>query len=160
MYSLLSVVKSVIFVVCLLFSFFAYAVKKDNYQDTKVKFSQTTLTVKQALDELSNLPEVDVVYNGSESFLDIPLTLPTRSISVKEALEIIKEQAPVDIVFNKGHIIIKSRKLKERYQYFHYKQGNTNNNKEDGNHFILPFQICHRPISDIAGNLLHLLIAW
>jgi len=95
---------------------FLYANENDRYQELTFKFSKSNLTVKQAFDEISNLPSVDVVFKGSEPFLDLHLTLPSQTISVKEALKIIQEQAPFDIVFNNNHIIVKKRKLKVSYQ--------------------------------------------
>ena len=109
--------KCIIILFIFIFPFLVNANENDRYLEIKIKFSQSNLTVKQALDELSKLPEVSVVYNGNESFLDLQLTLPTQSISVQEALDIIWKQAPVDIVFNNNHIIVKGRKLKESYQF-------------------------------------------
>ena len=107
--------KLVFIMLFLIFSVSIFAENKAKYQEIRIKFNQTNLTVKQALDELNNLPEVDVVYNGSEPFLNIQITLPVTLISVEKALDIIQEQAPIEILFNKNHIIVKGKKLKESY---------------------------------------------
>lgn len=108
--------RSVIIFFSVMLPCLTFAIENERYQNIKIEFSQSSLTVKQALDELSKLPEVSVVYNGNESFLELKLSLPTRSITVQDALDIIWEQAPVDIVFNNNHIIVKGRKLQESYQ--------------------------------------------
>jgi TonB-dependent starch-binding outer membrane protein SusC len=88
---------------------------KDRYQDLTIRFSKSSLTVKEALEELNRLPDISVVYNGNETFLAFRISLPHETITVKEALEEIREQAPVDIVFTNNHVIVKSRKLEETY---------------------------------------------
>jgi TonB-linked SusC/RagA family outer membrane protein len=108
--------KYLVFLFFMLYSFLANADENNMYQEIEIKFSQTSLTVKQALDELSALPEVNVVYKGSETFLDHKLILPSDPISVEEALRLIEKQAPVDIVFSNNYVIVKSRKLKESYE--------------------------------------------
>lgn len=99
-----------------LFPCFLYAIENDRHMDIEIKFSQTNLTVKQALEEIGKLPGISIVYNEHESFMNLPIILPKDSITVKESLEIIKKQAPIDILFNNNHIIVKSRKTKDKYE--------------------------------------------
>ena len=96
---------------------YAFTADENNkYQEIEIKFSQSILTIKQALDEISKLPDVDVVYNGKEPYLKIRLTLPIKPVSVQQALDLIRKQAPVDFIFSNEHIIVKNRILKESYQ--------------------------------------------
>ena len=99
-----------------LFPCYLYASEDNMFQDIEITFSKTSLTVKQALDEINSLAEVSVAYKGKEKFLNYKLTLPVDRVTVKEALQLIESQAPVDIIFNKNHVILKSRELKETYQ--------------------------------------------
>lgn len=96
---------------------YAFAANENNrYQEIEIKFSKSSLTVKQALDEIAKLPDIDVVYNRKEPYLKVLLTLPIRPISVQQALHLIGKQAPFDFIFNNNRIIVKSRILDKSYQ--------------------------------------------
>ncbi len=96
---------------------YAFAANENNkYQEIEIKFSQSSLTIKQALDEISKLPDIDVVYNGKEPYLKVRLTLPIKPVSVQQALDLIRKQAPVDFIFNNNRIIVNSRILDKSYQ--------------------------------------------
>ena len=79
-----------------LFPCFLYAIENDRHMDIEIKFSQTNLTVKQALEEIGKLPGISIVYNEHESFMNLPIILPKDSITVKESLEIIKKHDLID----------------------------------------------------------------
>jgi TonB-linked SusC/RagA family outer membrane protein len=87
-----------------------------NLQQAVVTFSSTKLTVKQALDELDQLPDINMYYGSREDFLKINLVFSSRTLPVQKALDEIKQQAPVDIVFNNNHIIVKAKILESRYE--------------------------------------------
>ena len=108
--------KSIVILFFFLHSLFLYAINNNRYEEKEIKFSQSSLTVKQALDEICKLSEINVTYNVKESFLDLQLTLPTHSLTIQEALAIIQKQAPVDIIFNNNNITVKGRELNISYQ--------------------------------------------
>jgi TonB-linked SusC/RagA family outer membrane protein len=91
------------------------AQESDPLLQTPVELTGTKLTVKQALDQLNQLPEINIVYGSNEEFLKLDITFSQKKLKLKEALDQIKLQAPVDIIFNNKHIIVRSRKLAAAY---------------------------------------------
>jgi TonB-dependent starch-binding outer membrane protein SusC len=87
----------------------------EKLQQTSVKFSKTTITVKEALDEMNKLPGISIVYNGTEAFLKVSISFSKHTMTIQQALDEIKLQAPVEVILNHNHVIIKSRNLAETY---------------------------------------------
>ena len=94
---------------------FSRGQETEDLQKIQIKFSRQEVTVKEILDQLNKLPEISIVYNGAETFLDNKIVLPKLNMTAWEALDEIKNQAPVEILFNKNHIIIKARNLASYY---------------------------------------------
>jgi TonB-dependent starch-binding outer membrane protein SusC len=105
----------IVFILIQCFSMRLFSGEVINLQLSTIKFSSTKLTVKQALDELDQLPDISIFYGSKEEFLKLDIVLSSRSMTVQKALDEIKKQAPVDVVFNNDHIIVKSRILEESY---------------------------------------------
>jgi TonB-linked SusC/RagA family outer membrane protein len=86
-----------------------------NLKNATVKFSNTKLTVKDALNELARLPAVSITYNTADDFLKLKIVFSSQSLNVQTALNEIREQAPVDIVFKVNRIEVKNRPLDDSY---------------------------------------------
>jgi TonB-dependent starch-binding outer membrane protein SusC len=105
---------TICFLSCVVF-LSGHEVNEKLLNETRIRFSKNTMTVKDALDELSKMPGIFVVYNANETFLGLPVTLSPRNYTIKEALDEIGNQAPVEIMFSNNHIVVKARKLETEY---------------------------------------------
>jgi TonB-dependent starch-binding outer membrane protein SusC len=86
-----------------------------NLQTIEVKFTTTRMNVKQALDELSQIPDISIIYGSKEGYLKLNILFSSKKMNLEKALEEIKSQVPVEIVFNNNHIILKVKELKSNY---------------------------------------------
>jgi TonB-linked SusC/RagA family outer membrane protein len=106
---------SIIIIVFILSNVFVSGQITDKLEHTNVRFSRTNMAIKEALDEINKIPEINIVYNGTETFLKMNIAFSKHTMTVQQALDEIKNKAPVEIIPNHNHIIIKSRKLQEKY---------------------------------------------
>jgi TonB-linked SusC/RagA family outer membrane protein len=105
----------------------AFAQTVDELKNKTIVFSKTELTLKQALDELSQLEGMSFVYGNNEEISALKISFPARSITVRKALDVIEHQSPVEIIFNNNHFIVKKRKLEKKYKLSgSLKDANTN----------------------------------
>lgn len=84
--------------------------------NTRVEFSNNKLTVKQALEELSKVPGVNLVYGSKEKFLKLHVEFSSKSITVERAFEEIKLQLAISIIVTNTNILIKSKELNDFYK--------------------------------------------
>ena len=107
--------KLILFLLAILQCLLSTAQIKESLQQTTIRFSRSNLTVKEALDEMNKLPDISIVYSGTEEFLSVNITVPRSAVTVQHALDAIKLQAPVEILYNHNHVIMKARRLAETY---------------------------------------------
>ena len=89
----------------------------ENLERIKIEFSSTDLSLKQALDELNALPDINIVSNNTKVFRKIYLKIPSNPTTVKDALEEILTQTPVNINYSNNQIIVKIRELANKYTF-------------------------------------------
>lgn len=87
----------------------------EKVKETTIKFSSRSLTVKQAIDEITRLPDISIVYNGNEAFLKVSVEFSKLTMTIEKAFEEIKSQAPVEVIYNQNHVIVKTRKIADKY---------------------------------------------
>ena len=79
-----------------------YAQEGYELQQIHIRFNRQEMTVKEILDQLNSLPDISIVYNGTEAFLETKIVLPKLNLTAQEALDEIMNQAPVEILNNKN----------------------------------------------------------
>ena len=77
----------------------------ENLERIKIEFSSTDLSLKQALDELNALPDINIVSNNTKVFRKIYLKIPSNPTTVKDALEEILTQTPVNINYSNNQML-------------------------------------------------------
>ena len=106
-------IKPIPAILLLLFQFYfiPFASASVNLQNVAVKFTNKSLTVKQALDELNKVPGISIFFSSKERFLKMNVEFPSQLTTVQKALDEIESQVPVLIIYNKDHVIVKSKEV-------------------------------------------------
>jgi hypothetical protein len=76
----------------------------NEHLNQKIQFSKSELTVKQALDELNELPDISIIYSSNDDYQNYKIKFSAKLMTVKSALEEIELQVPIEIVWNKMQI--------------------------------------------------------
>ena len=82
---------------------------------TFIKFSNSKLLLKDALDELDKLPEIIIVNNVSGDIKKMDIVFTSTSLDVQSAFNEISQQVPVEFIVNQNSIEVKNRSLQGSY---------------------------------------------
>jgi len=99
-----------------LFPGFLHAVDEDSILERKIIFNQNSINVKQVIDRLKKLPDIEINYKAKEFPLELPLELPEDSLSINEIADLIEQQTPLKINFKNNLIIFEDRALHKAYK--------------------------------------------
>ncbi|MBN2820025.1 MAG: SusC/RagA family TonB-linked outer membrane protein [Bacteroidales bacterium] len=104
-----------ILVLLLLISVFSAAQDQPEVESIEIELSQKQLTVAEALKEIIEHTTITLVYNIDSEILNTPIRFSSKKLPLTKAFEEITTQVPVDVIYNKNQIIIKNKKLSEKY---------------------------------------------
>lgn len=94
----------------------AYSQNEEEILAKKVKLEEKSYTIEKLINELNQNEGIHIVINGNENDLNTLIEFQKNEFTLEKILQQISKSSPYEYSVKNGHIILKKKKLSEKYE--------------------------------------------